>query len=603
MGAFELIRSLLCYTAVVMGRSTNKKSHLWKLVPYLLQYKWRIIASLSLIIVARLFSVANPYVIKELVDALAESAKVSPDPQYLILLVTLFFGFRWGMDILSGAKDYIFAKVDVGVKRLIALDVFKHLIYLPVAFHADQATGGVARKITRGTSSLSTLSFFFTGSIVPTLIEVVLIIGIFINFFPPIFGIVFFVFVVVYVTFTIIITERRQKLLLETNKRDDRGSEQSIDALINYETVKYFTNESFEAKRYESTLGRWADVAIVATKKGANLNVGQGLIITLGLTALLSLAVREFLAGGATVGDFVLITTYLNRIAIPLSFLGTLYRRLKEGLANVDEMFKLFEVESDIIDKPDAKTLKCTKGHVVFSGVTFGYKKDRTILNNVSINIKEQSSAAIVGYSGSGKSTISKLLLRLYDVQSGSVSVDNVDIKDVTQESLRRHIGVVAQDTILFNDSIVSNIRYGKPDADDDAVTKAAKAANIHDFIVDLPQGYETAVGERGVKLSGGEKQRVAIARMLLKDPPILLFDEATSSLDSKSEKMIQEAIKNISQGGRTTIVIAHRLSTIVDFDKIIVMDKGEVIEEGTHKELLESCGTYQKLWSIQNKG
>ena len=585
-----------------MDRKELKKSHLWKLVPYLLQYKWRISLSFVLIIIARLLSVANPYVIKELVDALAESASVAPDPHYLVVLVGIFFVLRWGMDVLSGVKDYIFAKVDVGIKKMISLDVFQHLIYLPVSFHADQATGGVSRKIARGTNSLSTLSFFFTGSIVPTLIEVVLIIGIFINFFPPIFGMVFFIFVVVYVAFTVIVTERRQKLLLETNKRDDKGGEQSVDALLNYETVKYFTNESFETNRYKSTLERWADIAVVATKKGANLNIGQGFIITAGLTTLLALAVQEFLSGGATVGDFVLITTYLNRIAIPLSFLGTIYRRLKEGLANVDEMFKLFEVESDVIDKPNAKTLKCTEGHVEFNNVSFSYSKDRTILHNVSVDIPKKSSVAVVGYSGSGKSTVSKLLLRLYDVDKGSISIDGNDVRDVTQESLRKHIGVVAQDTILFNDSIMNNIRYGKPEATDKAVKMAAKSANIHDFITTLPKGYDTEVGERGVKLSGGEKQRVAIARMLLKDPPVLLFDEATSSLDSKSEKMIQGAIKEISHAGRTTIVIAHRLSTIVDFDKIIVMEKGHVIESGTHKELIESCGTYQKLWSIQNK-
>jgi len=585
-----------------MTKAANKKSHLWKLVPYLLQYKRRIAASLFLIVAARLLSVANPYVIKELVDALAQSVSITPDPRYLILLVVLFFVLRWGMDLLSGFKDYVFAKVDVGVKKLIALDVFNHLIYLPVSFHADQATGGVSRKITRGTSSLSTLSFFFTGSILPTFIEVILIVSIFINFFPLIFGAVFLIFVIVYVVFTIVVTEKRQKLLLETNKRDDKGSEQSIDALLNYETVKYFTNESYETKRYESILGRWAEIAIKSIKKGVNLNVGQGLIITAGLTTLLALAVREYLIGGATVGDFVLITVYLNRIAVPLGFLGTIYRRLKEGLANVDEMFKLFDVKNAITDKSGAKILTGDLGHIVFKNVEFKYKKDRTILKSVSIDLPKHSSTAFVGYSGSGKSTISKLLLRLYDVTSGSISIDGIDIRDVTQQSLRGNIGVVAQDTILFNDSIYNNIQYGNPSADKKAIIAAAYAANIHDFIAGLPDGYDTEVGERGVKLSGGEKQRVAIARVLLKDPPILLFDEATASLDSKSERMIQDAIKEISKEGRTTIVIAHRLSTIVDFDKIIVMDQGKVIEEGTHQELMKSCGTYQQLWRIQNR-
>ncbi|MCH7756636.1 ABC transporter ATP-binding protein/permease [Patescibacteria group bacterium] len=578
----------------------KKRSYLYMLIPYLLRFKWRIIISLALIVAGRLLSVANPYVIKELVDSLAESATTAVDIRYLVVLVALFFILRWGTDLLSGIKDYVFAKVTVSVKQLISLDVFSHLLSLPVEFHTDQATGGVARKIGRGASALGTLSFFLTGSILPTLIEIGLVLGIFVTFFPPIFGLVFGIFVVVYVVYTIIVTNRRQKLLLETNLRDDRGSEQSIDALMNYETVKYFMNEKFEYKRYESTLDKWADVAIISTKKGANLNMGQGLILTLGITALLALAVAEYLKGGATVGDFVLITTYLNRVAIPLSFLGTLYRRLKESLANVDEMFKLLEVENDVVDKEGAKDLEITEGHVVFSNVVFGYRKDRSILKGVSIDIPPRSSVALVGASGSGKSTVSKLLLRLYDVDGGGISIDGADIRDITQVSLRRNIGVVAQDTILFNETIFNNIQYGKPGAEKEEVIAAARLANIHEFIESLPKGYYTQVGERGVKLSGGEKQRVAIARMLLKDPPILLFDEATSSLDSKSERIIQDAIKAISQGGKTTIVIAHRLSTIVDFDKIVVLDQGKVIEEGTHEELLKTCGAYQKLWRIQ---
>ncbi|MCH8010774.1 MAG: ABC transporter ATP-binding protein/permease [Candidatus Marinimicrobia bacterium] len=579
----------------------KKRSYLFMLLPYLSRFKWRIIISLAIVVAGRLFSVTNPYVIKELVDTLAESTGFAIDIRYLAVLVLLFFMLRWGTDLLSGLKDYIFAKVTVGVKRLVSLDVFSHLLSLPVEFHTEQATGGVARKISRGTSAISSLSFFLTGSILPTLIEIVLVLGIFITLFPPIFGLVFGIFVVIYVAFTVIVTNRRQKLLLETNKRDDRGSEQSIDALMNYETVKYFTNEEFEFKRYESTLKRWADMAIVSTKKGANLNMGQGLILTAGLTALLALAVREYLNGAATVGDFVLITTYLNRVAIPLSFLGMLYRRLKESLANVDEMFKLLEVENDVVDRAGAKELENPEGHIVLTDVVFGYKDNRSVLKGVSIDIPARSSVALVGSSGSGKSTVSKLLLRLYDVSGGEISIDGADIRNITQVSLRRNIGVVAQDTILFNETIFNNIQYGRPGAGEEDIVAAAKLANIHEFIESLPEGYDTQVGERGVKLSGGEKQRVAIARMLLKDPPILLFDEATASLDSKSERRIQDAIKSVSQKGKTTIVIAHRLSTIVDFDKIVVLDQGKVIEEGTHEELLKTCGAYQKLWRLQN--
>lgn len=581
-------------------RMPKKRSHIFKLVPYLLQYKWRVVVSLALIVAARILSVANPYVIKELVDALSAGATAGFDTRYLFLLVGLFFILRWGTDLLSGIKDYIFAAVEVQIKKLISLDVFNHLLSLPVEFHTNQATGGVSRKIARGTTALSNFNFFFAGSILPTLIEIALIIAVFIRLFPPLFSVVFLVFVVAYVIYTVYVTNRRQKILLETNKQDDRGSEQSVDALMNYETVKYFTNEKYEYSRYESTLGKWADIAVISIKRGADLNMGQGLIITAGLTALLGLAVREYLAGAATLGDFVLITTYLNRIAIPLSFLGTMYRYLKESLANVDEMFKLLDVQNHVVDRPDAKELENPEGRVVLQHITFGYKKDRPIIKDISIDIPARSSVALVGASGSGKSTISKLLLRFYDVDGGSISIDGTDIRDITQASLRRSIGVVAQDTILFNETIFSNIQYGKPGASEEEVVAAAKLASIHDFIVALPQGYETQVGERGVKLSGGEKQRVAIARMLLKNPRILLFDEATASLDSKNEKMIQDAIKSISEEGRTTIVIAHRLSTIVDFHNIVVLDDGKVISEGTHAELLQSCGPYQKLWSIQ---
>jgi len=578
----------------------KKRSYLSMLIPYLLQFKGRIIFSLLLIIGGRLLSVANPYIIKKLVDALAESPLELIDVGYLTTLVILFFVIRWGGDLLEGIKDYVFAKVIVTTKKLISLDVFKHLIGLPVQFHTDQATGGVSRKISRGTTALNDLSFFITGRILPTIIEIALVIAVFVKLFPLSFTLVFVVFVVVYVIYTIVITDRRQELLLETNRRDDRGNEKSIDALINYETVKYFTNEQFEYNRFGSALNKWGQTAILSIKKGANLNIGQGLILTTGLTALLGLAIREFLQDAATIGDFVLITSYLSRIAIPLSFLGFMYRRLKESFANVDEMFKLLEVKNDITDKEDATELKDPSGQIIFDHITFGYKKDRIVLQDVTIDIPAKSSVAFVGASGSGKSTMSKLLLRLYDVNSGAVRIDGHDVRDLTQESLREHIGVVAQDTILFNDTIFNNIQYGKPEATKEEIITAAKLANIHAFIETLPQGYDTEVGERGVKLSGGEKQRVAIARMLLKNPPILLFDEATASLDSKAEKSIQDAIKLISQEGKTTIVIAHRLSTIVDFDKIVVLDKGKVIEEGTHDELLKTCGAYQKLWSIQ---
>ena len=581
-----------------MTTMEKKRSYIFKVVPYVLEYKWRVLFSLALIITARGFSVANPYIIKKVIDLLVEGA---PYNLFFVgILIALFFIFRWGMDLLSGIKDYVFAKVDISIKRKIPLDVFKHLLYLPVDFHTEQATGGVSRKVSRGTSSLSTISFFFTGSILPTFIEILMIVVVFLTTFPISFSLVFLLFVIAYVAYTVVVAEKRQKLLLEANRRDDRGGEQSIDALTNFETVKYFTNEEYELKRYNETLGRWSDIAILSTKKGANLNMGQGFIITAGLTALLILATREFIQGSATIGDFVLITSYLNRIAIPLTFLGTIYRRLKEALANIDAMFKLFDIKSSITDRKGATVLNVKEGNIILKDVEFSYQSDRKILKKISIDFPAKKSTAIVGYSGSGKSTVSKLLLRFYDVDKGSIRIDGVDIRDVTQDSLRKEIGVVAQDTILFNDTILHNINYGDTDATKEAIEKAAKLANIHDFIMGLPDSYDTAVGERGLKLSGGEKQRVAIARMMLKNPDILLFDEATASLDSKSERMIQESIKYLSKEGKTTIAIAHRLSTIIDFDKIIVMEKGEVIEEGTHDALLKTCGAYQRLWSMQ---
>jgi len=397
-------------------------------------------------------------------------------------------------------------------------------------------------------------------------------------------------------------TNKRQKVLLDTNKKDDKVSSQSIDALLNYETVKYFTNEQYEYKRYDLTLKEWVELNIRSVKMGANLNMGQGLIITAGLTAILVLAIRQYLLGQASIGDFVLVTTYLTRIAIPLNFLGFVYRMVKEGLADVDEMFRLFNVKNNILDKSDAQDIKHLQGHIELRDVKFSYNEERMVLNGVSVDVPAKTSLALVGYSGSGKSTVSKLLLRLYDVDSGAVLIDGHDIRDLKQKSLRRHIGMVAQDTILFNDTIYYNIAYGKSGASREEVEAAAKVANIHDFIVnDLPDGYDTVVGERGVKLSGGEKQRVAIARMIIKDPCILVFDEATASLDTKSEKIIQEAIKNLSKGGRTTVVIAHRLSTIVDFDKIIVMSQGKIVEEGRHNDLLKKGGAYASLWRSQS--
>jgi ATP-binding cassette subfamily B protein len=579
---------------------TKKFPNLWRLTPYIKLYRWRIIFTMALLLASKVFSVADPYVTKKLIDYLVggSAIKASVIAGFLIL----FFALRWGTNLLDGAKDYLFAKVQTNLKRFISLDVFEHLLSLPLAFHADRSTGGISRKITRGVSALEQIFWFLSFNIIPTIIEIILVIAIFMRLFPVSFTLVFLVFIFVYVAFTIGYTEYRQAMLLETNKQDDVVSGVSIDALLNYETVKYFANEKYEHNRLNAALDSWVGLGIKSTKMGANLNMGQGLIITAGLTAILSLAVIEYSHGHSTIGDFILVSTYLARVAAPLNFLGFMYRGMKEALANIDEMFKLLNVENALPDLPGASELLCVDGLVEFKDVNFSYNDERKIFDKLNFTVPPKKRVALVGYSGSGKSTVSKLLLRMYDVTGGSIELDGKNIKEATQESLRRQIGIVAQDSVLFNDTIRYNIAYGRIGATLEEVEAVAKIANIHDFITSLPNGYETVVGERGVKLSGGEKQRVAIARILIKDPKILVFDEATASLDTKSEKIIQEAINKISQGGRTTIVIAHRLSTIVDFDKIIVLDQGRVAEEGTHQELMAKNGIYAKLWLTQSQ-
>jgi len=579
----------------------NDKSNLWHLLPYLSQYKMRIFWAVLLLFGSKIFSVTDPYVMKKLIDILI--ADTSVQGNVLIVLFVLFFVLRWGANVLDGAKDYIFAKVQANIKRYISLDVFKHLLSLPLAFHVNRSTGGISRKISRGTTALEQIFFFLTFNILPTIIEIVLILSVFIRLFPLSFSIVFVIFIVAYVAFTIVYTERRQAVLLETNKQDDLANGVSIDAILNYDTVKYFNNEKFEYNRFDESLQRWMALNINATKTGANLNMGQGFIITAGLTAILGLAVREYFLGNSTIGDFILVTTYLTRLAAPLNFLGFMYMVVKEGLANIDEMFKLLREKNTILDKSDAIAVEESAGHIIFDKVFFQYSDERMILSDISLDIKARSRVALVGYSGSGKSTIAKLLLRMYDVSSGAILLDGVDIRNIKQDSLRRQIGIVAQDNVLFNDTILYNIAYGQNDASRDDVERVAKIANIHEFISGLPSGYDTVVGERGVKLSGGEKQRIAIARMLIKDPCLYVFDEATASLDTKSEKIIQEAISKLSQEGRTTIVIAHRLSTISDFDKIYVFKEGRVIEQGNHSELIRQKGAYAALWDAQSKG
>ena len=571
-----------------------------RLVPYLLQYKWRVVLSIALLVGARLIGVADPYVLKLIIDTLIDGNGTALMGA-IILLVIIYFVIKSSSEFFEGLRTWIFAPVETNIKRFIALDVFSHLLKLPVSFHENRSTGGISRKITRGSSGLEMFLFFVAGNILPTLIELTLISIIFLILFPPLFTLIFIIFVIAFIAYTVWAVDRRQKILLATNKLDDTASGRSIDALMNYETVKYFTNEAYEFKRYGDSLAQWVRSDITSSKMEAYIYRGQGVIVAVGLTSLLGLSIREFTLGAMTVGDLVMVTSYLGRVAVPLSFLGFIYRRLKESLADMDEMFKLLDENNTLMDKEEAKELKNVNGEIVFRDVDFIYNEDRCALSHISFVIPAKKSVAFVGYSGAGKSTISKLLVRLYDVSAGSITIDGYDIRDVSQESLRKNIGVVAQDTPLFNGTIYENIVYGRPGATKEDVERVARIAHLHDFIVrDLPLQYETVVGERGVKLSGGEKQRVAIARMLLKDPAIFIFDEATASLDSKAEKIIQNAISEISQGGRTTIVIAHRLSTIADFDEIVVMDHGNIVERGDHASLMKKDGVYAHLWEIQ---
>lgn len=578
----------------------NKKSYLLMIIPYLLKFKFRILISLLLIIWSRILSVANPYIIKELVDSLSKNDLLNLDKNYLVFLVILFFAFRWWTDLFDWIKDYIFSKVTISVKKLISFDIFKHLLNLPVEFHTNQATGWVARKITRWTWVLSNLSFFLVNNIIPTIIEIIFIIIVFLKLFPIKFSIVFIIFVITYVVYTIVITNKRQEILLETNKKDDKTSEISIDALMNFETVKYFTNEKYEFNKYSKVLKERSEIAVISIQKLANLNIWQWFILSIWLASLLYFAVFEYFNWNASLWDFVLITTYISRISMPLSFLGSMYRIIKESLANLDEMFKLFDVKNNILDKKDAKIIKNIKWDIKFKDVIFWYNKERIVIDNVSIDIPAWKRIAFVWTSWSWKSTISKLILRFYDVNSGEILIDWINIKDLTQESLRENIWVVAQDTILFNDTIYNNILYWNTNANKDEIINAAKIANIHKFIKNLPNSYETKVWERWIKLSWWEKQRIAIARMLLKNPKILIFDEATSNLDMQSEKIVQDSIKEISKKWKTTIVIAHRLSTISDFDIIYVVDKWKIIEKWTHSELIKHNWLYKKLWEVQ---
>ncbi len=567
--------------------------------PYLMQYQQRVALALFCMVLAKLANVAGPYLLKHIVDAL-NSENVSTTLIIVPVALILAYGLARFSNVLMGEiRDTIFGRVTENAMRRIGLQVFRHMHALDLDFHLNRRTGGLARDIERGTTGIGFLMRFFVFNIFPTIIEVLMIAGILFYNYGADFAIIIVISVALYIAFSVIATEWRTQYVREANLADSASNTRAIDSLLNYETVKYFTNESFEASRYDVDLQRWEQARRKNRLTLFALNGGQAFIIAAATTAMIWLAANQVSTGSMTVGDFVAVNSYMMILFMPLNFLGFVYREIKGSMANIEKMFELLAVQPKVVDIENAPDLQLTQGAIEFNHVSFHYRADRTILKNVSFQIQPGEKLAIVGSSGAGKSTLVKLLFRFYDCNEGAVLIDGQDINQVSQHSLRSLIGIVPQDTVLFNDSIFENVRYGLPEASDEQVDEAIRLAHLDTFIAQLPEGRDTRVGERGLKLSGGEKQRVAIARTILKRPPILVFDEATSSLDSKSEQAILKAINEISQN-HTSLVIAHRLSTIVDADRIIVLEQGEVVEQGNHQQLLQHNGRYALLWHTQ---
>jgi len=569
--------------------------------PYLMEFKARVLLALLCLVGAKVASVGMPFVLKQVVDdldgQLADSNLAFIAVPFGLLLA---YGFiRLSNVLLGEIRDTLFGRVTERAMRRIGLRVFEHLHNLHLAFHLDRRTGGLSRDIERGTNGISFLMRFLVFNIVPTFLELFFVMGILWVQYRIEFALIVFVSVVTYVWFSKTTTDWRTQFIREANQADSQSSTRAIDSLINFETVKYFTNERYEADLYDKDLARWEAAKRKNRLTLFALNGGQAFIISASMTAMLALAAYEVSQNRMTLGDFVLVNAFMMQIFLPLNFLGFVYREIKSSMTNIEKMFGLLEVENKVSDQPDAQPLLLKTGKIEFDQVAFAYDPARPILNDLSFTLEPGEKLALVGSSGAGKSTIAKLLFRFYDVTSGEIKIDGKNIQFVSQESLRRNIGVVPQDTVLFNASLKENIRYGRPDATDDDIQQAIRLAHLTDFVSSLPKGLDTQVGERGLKLSGGEKQRVAIARTILKQPSILIFDEATSSLDSQSEKAVIEAIEEVSQG-KSSVVIAHRLSTVVNADRILVLDKGKMVEQGTHKSLLERNGRYAQLWKLQ---
>ena len=574
-----------------------------RVVPYLwpkdrFDFRVKVISALVLLVLAKAVINFAPFLYREAVNALTETGN-SPFLLGAVGMTVAYGGARILSRGFEQLRDVVFAAVAQRAFRNLALETFQHIHKLSLRYHISRKTGALSRVIERGVKGLEFLLRFLLFSVGPLVLELLIIAGIMFFWFDYLYLTVIIVMIAVYIWFTFKVTEWRVKIRKIMNDQDTDANQKAIDSLLNYETVKYFSAEEREANRYDGAIKQYEKAALTTAYSLAFLNFGQSLIITAGLIIVMVMAALGVQSGYLTVGDFVMVNAYMIQITMPLNFLGTVYREIRQGLVDMGEMFDLLEQPVEILDSENASELKITDGHISFENVTFGYNKSRLIIQNVSIEINSRETIAIVGPSGSGKSTIGRLLFRFYDAQQGSIKIDGQDIRDVTQESLHRSIGVVPQDTVLFNDTIYYNIAYGLDNASRAEVEKAAKDAQIHDFILSLPDGYETTVGERGLKLSGGEKQRVGIARTLLKNPPILLLDEATSALDTETEREIREALTNASEG-RSVLTIAHRLSTIADADRIIVLENGSIVEIGTHEALLRKRGRYYSLWTKQ---
>ncbi len=578
--------------------SRNDWATLKTLFPYLWVYKWRVLLALFCLIGAKVANIGVPLLLKNLVDHMSNIHAA----HILVLPLGLLFAYgclRLATTVFTELREFLFAKVTQRAVRAVALRAFRHLHALSLRFHLSRQTGGVTRDIERGTRGISSLVSYTLFSILPTLVEIALVIAYLALHYDVWFSIITAAALVLYILFTVLVTEWRTHFRRTMNELDSKANTRAMDALINYETVKYFGNEEVEARRYDEGLQQFEAAAVKSQTSLSLLNSGQSLIIAVAVTLILWRAAQGVVDGSMTLGDLVLVNAFMIQLYIPLNFLGVIYREIKQSLADMERLFGLLEQHKEVQDAPNAQPLRVQGAQIQFSRVDFSYEAKRQILFDVDFTIEAGTTVAVVGHSGSGKSTLSRLLFRFYEVNQGSITIDGQDLREVTQASLRAAIGIVPQDTVLFNDTIAYNIAYGKPGASQDEIISVAKAASIHDFIESLPEAYETIVGERGLKLSGGEKQRIAIARTLLKNPAILIFDEATSALDSKAEQAIQAQLKFIAKN-RTSLVIAHRLSTIADAAQILVLDHGRIIERGTHQELLAAQGMYAQMWERQ---